>query len=203
MDTFNNIWTSQFTDIGFNNRLFLVTGRGERRFSIPRKIPEDKLNGLKSRLALILSSVRDLQEFKVTSQAFEVFDSWYRGLESSVHTKRLDTYALRFMPLLAINDLKDVVDLETVQKAIALCDWQLQIRKLHDPIDCDSAMARMEEKIRRNLRAKGSLKDWELKRETHANRDGLWIYERAKVNLLKAKEIGFDRTAKEYGWIGG
>jgi len=106
------------------------------------------------------------------------------------------------MPLLAINDLKDVVDLETVQKAVTLCDWQLQIRKLHDPIDCDSAMARMEEKIRRTLRAKGYLKDWQLRTSIHADRDGLWIYERAKQNLLKSREITFDRAAKEYGWMG-
>jgi hypothetical protein len=202
VDTFNNIWTSQFTDIGFNNRLFLVTGRGERRFSIPRKIPRDALDALKSRLALILSSVREVGEFEVTDEAFQFFDTWYRQLENSIHTKRLDTYALRFMPLLAINDLKDVVDLGTVQKAVALCDWQLRIRKLHDPIDCDSAMARMEEKMRRALRTSGNMKDWELKRATHAGRDGLWIYDRAKLNLLKAREITFDRTTKEYGWIG-
>lgn len=202
VDTFNNMWTSQFTDIGFNNRLFLVTGKGERRFSIPRKVPESAFDRLKQKLAGILSAVHGGREFKVTDEAFLVFDSWYRGLESSVHTKRLDTYALRFMPLLAANDSKEMVDLETVQKAIALCNWQLHIRKMHDPIDCDSAMARMEEKMRRILKAKGYLKDWELKRETHANRDGLWIYERAKQNMLKAREITFDRTAKEYGWIG-
>ena len=47
VNTYENVWISTFTDIGFNNRLFLVTGRGERRFSIPPKIPLQEINHLR------------------------------------------------------------------------------------------------------------------------------------------------------------
>ena len=64
---------------------------------------------------------------------------WYMGLERSVHAKRLDTYALRLMSLMAVNGNLVEVDEQTVKKAMSLCDWQLQVRSLHDPIDADNA----------------------------------------------------------------
>ena len=39
VQTYENMWTPQFLDIGFNNRLFLVPGQGERKNPIPRKVP--------------------------------------------------------------------------------------------------------------------------------------------------------------------
>ena len=39
--------------------------------------------------------------------------------------------------MLAVNNLKGEVDEETIRKAIALCDWQLEVRKLCDPIDAE------------------------------------------------------------------
>ncbi|MGO9019532.1 MAG: hypothetical protein ACLQVJ_14405 [Syntrophobacteraceae bacterium] len=189
VQTFQNIWTSQFTDIGFGNRLWIVNGRGERRFSIPRKIPEQDLNRVKCELNEILDLFRDRVEMAFDPYAYEFYDGWYRGIEKSVHAKRIDGYALRLMPLLAANDGKTKVDFETVLKATIFCDWQLQVRKLHDPIDADNAVAKMEEKIRRNLRNRGVLKEYELKNATGAYRDGLNIFKWAIKNLIEADEV--------------
>ena len=41
-------------------------------------------------------------------------------------------------------DEKDIVDEDTVDKVISLCNWQLKVRQLHDPIDADSKMAKVE-----------------------------------------------------------
>jgi hypothetical protein len=198
LQTFQNIWTSQFTDIGFGNRLWIVTGSGERRFSIPRKIPERDLYHLKDQLNEILGLFRERIEMPVDLDAFELFDKWYLGLESSVHTKRIDTYALRLMPLLAANEAKSHVDVETVQKVIQLSNWQLQTRKLHDPIDCDNNIAKMEEKIRRNLRSKGPLPEWRLKQAVSANRDGLFVFNNALKNLQRAREVQWDKSTRCY-----
>jgi hypothetical protein len=198
IDTFENIWTSQFTDIGFNNRLWLVTGSGERRFSIPPKIPDHDLNRLKPKLNEILTLFRDRVEMAVDPDAKELFDQWYLNLEKSVHAKRIDTYALRLMPLLAANDSKTRIDTEIVQKAIRLCDWQLQTRKLHDPIGADNLIAQMEEKIRRTLRAKGPMRERELKRAVHTDRAGIYAFTNAVKNLRGAHELTWDRTAKSY-----
>jgi hypothetical protein len=120
------------------------------------------------------------------------------GLERSVHTKRLDTYAMRLMSLLAVNEQKSEVDEETVRKAIALCDWQLEVRQLHDPVDADSEIARMEEKIRRVINAKGPLKDWEIKRAVNSSKKGLWVYNTARQNLIQARELEYDKKEKRY-----
>ena len=70
-------------------------------------------------------------------------------------------------------------------------DWQLKIRKAYDPIDCENAIARLEENIRRQLLRHNSLKDSKLKQVVNANRTGLWAYNTALKNLIEAKEIKF------------
>ena len=120
-------------------------------------------------------------------------------MERSIHTKRLDTYAMRLMSLLATNDLKNEVDEQTVRKAISLCDWQLEVRRLHDPIDADNQIAVMEEKIRRVLKAKGPLRAYELRKAVNANRKGIWIFDSAIKNLKNsAREIDYDKKTKRY-----
>ena len=101
------------------------------------------------------------------------------------------------MLLLAINNLKTVIDTETTQAAIDLCNWQLEVRKLHDPIDADSVHAKMEELVRRHL-SKGALRDRELKQKVNANRVGIWVYDSAIKNLRKAEEIAWNRKNKTW-----
>lgn len=198
LDTYENTWSSQFTDIGFNNRLFIVPGSGERKHSFPAKIPEREKYLLKQNLVEILRHVGHGLELEITPEARELFHNWYMNLEKSVYTKRLDGYALRLMGLLAVNELKTEVDQDIFKKVIALCDWQFSVRALHDPIDADNAIAGMEEKIRRVLRARGSQKDRKLKQLTAAYRSGLWSYNTAKKNLMASGEMGFNRKVKTY-----
>jgi hypothetical protein len=196
--TYENTWSSQFTDIGFNNRLWLVTGGARRRFSIPPAISEIARYELRQRLGEVLQHADSHRRMKVAPDAGDLYHDWYMSLGRSIHTKRLDTYALRLMALLAVNDLKPEVDAETVQKVIILCDHQYHVRLLHDPVDADNAVARMEEKIRRVLSAKGSLGERDVKRYVHVSQKGLWLYNSAKANLHKAGELGWNRADKKY-----
>jgi len=148
-------------------------------------------------LIKILKHVGTGMELDLTPEAYQLYDKWYQNLESSIHAKRLETYSLRFMLLLAVNSLKTVIDTEITQAAIDLCDWQLEVRKLHDPIDADSIFAKMEELIRRHL-SKGALKDRELKQKVNANRVGIWVYDSAIKNLRKAEEIGWNKKNKTW-----
>jgi hypothetical protein len=188
IQTYENTWDSEFTDIGFNNRLFIVPGKGKRKFSIPQSISNEGKRQIQAGLDDIKDLVRKNAQLKVTAEAMKTFDSWYMNRELSIHSKRLDVYALRLMPLLAVNELKTEVDEKIVRKVIALCDWQLSVRKLFDPIDADNMMAKMEENIRRKLKS-GDLSDRDLKRLTNAHRVGLWAYENAMKNLRKSREI--------------
>jgi len=101
---------------------------------------------------------------------------------------------------LAVNSFKKKIDVEIVQDAIAICNWQLYVRELYDPIDADNAIAKMEESIRRHLKRE-QLKDYELKQKTGANRAGLWIYDSALKNLLRAKEISWDKKSKQWIYV--
>jgi hypothetical protein len=195
VQTYERIWDSTFLDIGLPNRLFLVPGKGERRFSIPSKV--GNLPGLKNDLAEVLRHVGKLGEYPITQEARGLYHNWYMSLEPSAHTKRLDTYALRFMVLLTANELKMEVDAKTVQDVITLMDWQLAVRQALDPIDADNRTARLEEKIRRAL-AKGNLLDRNLKQIVHANREGLWAYQVAMRNLREAKEIVWNKDEKKW-----
>ena len=195
VQTWERIWTPAFTDIGFYNRLWLVPGMGERKFSLPAKIPEEKKQPIKNGLVDILKSVGEGVELDLTEEAKELYQSWYLNLEQSIHSKRLDTYTMRLMALLAVNEFKNEIDKGIIEKVIALANWQLEVRQLHDPVDAENKVAKLEERIRRVLKS-GPKSDRELKQNTHANREGLWYYNMAITNLQKANEIGWEKQRK-------
>jgi putative DNA primase/helicase len=197
VETFERIWDPAFTDIGFLNRLFIIPGSGLRKFSIPPPIPESEKWRIKNDLKEILALVGDKKELELTTEAKARFDEWYLNQEASIYGKRLDGYALRLMPLLAVNSSKLQVDLKIVEQVLSLVEWQRRVREALSPIDADSVTAKMEEKIRRVLKL-GDKSERELKRVTHAHRSGLWVYESAKRNLQKAGEIGWNKGERVY-----
>ena len=197
VQTYERTWDSSFTDIGFNNRLFLVPGTSQRRYSIPPQVPGEKKDKLTQQLVEVLRGVGDHQVLGIHPPARSLYHDWYMGLERSVHAKRLDTYALRLMSLIAVNDSLSEVDEETVKKAVTLCDWQLQVRSIHDPIDADNTIAKMEEKIRRQLKS-GPKTERQLKQATNAQRSGIWFFDTARKNLEKAREIVWDKRGRNW-----
>jgi hypothetical protein len=197
VETYQTTWDPSFTDIGFTNRLFLVPGEGERKYSVPPDIPEDKTGELWKQTAAVLAFIRTYPLMELEPDARERFHEWYMSRESSLYGKRLDTYALRLMPLFAAMNLQNTVDLDTAERVIQLMDWQLRVRKIYSPIDADNKVAQVEERIRRNLTVR-PLNDRELKRYIHAERCGFYIFNSAKTNLLKGKEIYLDKTTQKY-----
>lgn len=197
VQTYERTWDGSFTDIGFNNRLFLVPGTSEKRHSIPPPVPGGQKDVLIKQLAEVLKGVGDHRTLDIVPQARSTYHDWYMGLERSIHSKRLDTYALRLMSLMAVNSNLNEVDEDTVKKAVSLCDWQLQVRSMYDPIDADNAIAKMEEKIRRQLRL-GPKTERQLKQNVNANRSGNWFFETARKNLERAKDIDWDIRSKRW-----
>ncbi len=55
------------------------------------------------------------------------------------------------MPLIAVNEGKTVIDTDIVAKTITLMNWQLKVRRMHDPVDADNTLARLGRKSRRIL----------------------------------------------------
>jgi hypothetical protein len=98
---------------------------------------------------------------------------------------------------LAVNSEKFEIDESIVQDVIDLMNWQLQARRLYDPIDADSTIAKIEEKIRRVLKTPRT--EYELKRAVHYSRIGTWAFNNAIRNLTNSKEISFDKQANRWG----
>ena len=182
-------WNPEFTNIGLNNRIFIVPGRGKRGRALPPEIPESAFGPIKKDLREIISKVSKNPKLEMTVRGSELYNDWYQCRENSVHSQRLETYALRLMSLLTVNDLKNEVDEETVKKTLELCDWELKARELYTPVDADNKFAAMEERIRRLLKNKGPLTGRELKQGTNARRVGRWCFDTALNNLVKGQEV--------------
>ena len=197
VETYEATWDSSFTDIGFTNRLFLVPGNSQRLFSIPAEIPEKKFTDLWEQTRAVLEFVKRNPQIDIEDNARKNLNDWYMNRGYSVHAKRLDTYALRCMPLLSASKLQPVIDINTVDDTIKLMDWQLCVRKLYAPIDADNKIAQLEERMRRHLRIK-SLSERDLQRAIHYERHGIFYYNTARDNLLNSHEIGFNKESKEY-----
>jgi len=195
VETYESAWDASFTDIGFTNRIFIVPAGGDKRFSMPRRIPEKEKQYIKLMLYGMLHWIGEGLELSISEGARRKYDKWYDNLERSIHTKRLDTYAVRFMLLFAVNDFKAEIDEVIVEKAVALANWQLAMRRQYDPIDAETRAAAMEERIRRRLKIKPH-SDRELRQRCNANRFGIRIYQWALTNLKSVGEVYFDSEAK-------
>ncbi len=195
VDTFTRMWTPTFTDIGFLNRLWLVPDRAEKRFSLPGIIPQAEHERLKKSLVSLVESLGTLRVLRMTQEARACFDEWYVSAPNSLFSKRLDTYGHRLMILLAIQEGEEEVAGGIAERVCTLLNWQLQVRREHDPIDAENRVAKMEEAIRRVL-MRGPLYPRDLQKAVHYERAGLFVWNQAINNLKSAGEICFDPKGK-------
>ena len=203
--TYETVWSSVFIDIGLPNRLFIVPSTSKRLYPVPLKIPDNRKRNLAEKIQReVFETVGSRLEVELTEEANKIFSDWYFNIakEESIHTKRLDTYALRFMPLFAVNEGKTIVDEAIVEKVITLMNWEKGVREEFDPIDANNIIAILEEKIRRRLK-KFPHTTGELKHFIKVTKEGLWTFNMALGNLSTgiAKEISFNPTTKKWELI--
>jgi hypothetical protein len=203
LDTFQRMWTSAFTDIGFINRLWLDPDKAERKFSIPSSMPENIKKGLQEKLLTLLNAIpKDQKVLEITPEAFQVFDEWYRSTPQTIFTKRLDTYGLRFMILFCANENKTKVTPDITKRVIDLLEWQRRVREENDVIDAEGKIARMEEGIRRAVRKNPQgVTRRDLQRMTNSNRAGIFVWNTALKNL-QMEEIYYDPRRQVYRFKG-
>ena len=202
--TYETIFDSASLNIGFNNRLWLVPGGADPKFSIPYKVPVDAKRKIWAKMERLKNLSIENPILEMQQDARKKYDDFYKNRERSIYTSRLGTYALRLMPLLAINDFKGEIDEETVEKVITLCNWQLSVRKVYDPIDSETKMAEVEEAIRRQLKNRGALSKRDVRRYTNVDRKGLSYFGRALINLTENGDIELigKGKGKKYWFIG-
>jgi hypothetical protein len=206
LDTFADMWTSEFSSIGFPNRLFLVQGDPHQLISYPVYPPSDQVDALRQRAFALVEQIKVRHQsgkgrIPLDSKAQATWDEYYTtSMPRSVHSKRLDTYAFKWMMLLALSQEQFEIDRDTVERAISLIEYQFKLRKLYDPVDTDNEYASMEEKIRRFVIAArpGVLSRRDLVQKTNANRKGVYLFDNAIGNLIKSGEIVQDGSRKAW-----
>lgn len=186
-ETYENMWNREAISIGFPNRLFLVNADAKPKIAWPEPPDEAVIKEIQTRIQQQIARLP--LKYDIEPDAKEQWEQWYKGVRESIHTKRLDTIGLRLIPLLALSTDKNTIDTDTVHRVMAILDYELRLRTISDPIDADNLVAKLEEKIRRTLKAKTRLSKRELRRSTHADRDGIWAFNRALENLTSATDI--------------
>lgn len=206
-DTYATMFDQRFFAIGLLNRLWLVSDRAMARIAVPRTIPEESLEPIRQRVRELLRSIDQAYvsnglrpvPYRLTAGALDRFRLWYEARVGSIFERRLDTYAHRLMLLLAATTGKTIIDEETVEAVVTLLHYQLDVRRECDPIDAETAIAGLEEKIRRTL-ARGAMKGRDLKRRVNYQRAGVWAWNTAVANLIGAGEVERDLKTDTY-WL--
>lgn len=211
LETFADMWTSEFMSIGFPNRLFLVKGDPQRRISLPENPPESAVENFQDDMWRLVDEIRKRHRegkgrIGLSPDAKQRWDDYYQSsamLSSSVYSKRLDTYAFKWMMLLALSQGEFEISQVTVDRAIELIEYQHEIRKRYDPIDTENKYAQMEEKIRRHVRAHDGrfAKRRALFQACNAQRVGTFVFDNAIENLVKSGEL-VSNGKKAWRWKG-
>jgi len=191
------MWTPEFTNIGLPNRLFILKGTRTKCVPIPKSPLESLQRENEGRVRKLMKQIAEWSKSHdgricLSPEAEKLWRDYYPSLEKGgLHAKRLDTYAFRWMILLALSQEEFEIGKKVVEQAIALIEYELSVRRLYDPIDAESNVAKMEERLRRVM---GEQPDrcWtyrQLQQRTHSNRVGIWVLRTALDNLEKIGEI--------------
>jgi hypothetical protein len=196
LDTYRTMFNPTFLDIGFINRLFVVLGTGERKFSIPSPIPQDIKTSLIKDLGHILQHLDTLClaygkpfAMRLDSEAMEIFEIWYFEHAGGAEAKRLDTYGHRLLPLMALSEGKEQITGDVAARVVKLLEYELAARKLVAPIDAENMIARVEARIIQAL-GSGPLEKRNLEKRCHKERVGVWCWNAAISNLITDYQIG-------------
>lgn len=186
-DTFAAMWTPAAISIGFPNRLFIVHAGRTERVAWPLPPDDSKLKSIRQRIQNQLGRLPLV--LAIDEKAKAEWTAWYNSMPASEHARRLDTIGFRLMALMTLSMDKDVIDREVISLVTAILDYEFKIRVLTDPIDADNKIAKLEESIRRNLKTRGPMNSRDLRRYTHADREGLWAFNTALKNLENCADI--------------
>jgi hypothetical protein len=199
--TYERMWTATYIDIGFINRLFVVSCARTRKVAMPKMIPTVPLEALirktREQVISIIDGPRP-RMLEIDQGGLALWEDWYQALEDSVHARRLDTIGMRLMLLLAVTTSSAKVTRDIVSRVIDILDYELRVRRLTDPIDAENIIAKLEEKIRRVVREHPGLKRRQIQQRVHGSRYGIKLFNDALRNLEANKEIRCDRASKTF-----
>jgi hypothetical protein len=198
-ETYKNLLdVSEFVDLGFLNRLFVVTGNSDKRVAQPKAPPDTVLAPIREELAHYINDLPPLNTdgsashevvTPLTPEARQMWNEWYLRLEETGDTARLDNLGMRLMDLLAFSSGQRRIDERLLQSVLDILEYERKVRSFLHPIDAANPWAAMEQKIRNVLAQHGPLSKRDIRRYTNADRYGLKVFEAAMSNLICHGEI--------------
>jgi len=203
-----DLYTTMFDVAGITgglvSRIFVVAS-DEKRIKLPVAPDPSKVREYREKLRRQIKEATSGVAGKplpYTTRAEALWTEYYQELRKGTSPifERLDTYGLRLTTLLGMTKVEKEVSLETVESAIALLEYQREVRLLVQPVEAENAIARLGQLILRRL-ADGQW--WgrsRLYKSIHADRQGALKFDYALSNL-KSMEFTEMRTSgrgKEY-----
>lgn len=198
-ETYKNLLdAAEFRDIGFLNRLFLVTSESRKRVAKPKMPPESVLAPIRAELAGYIASLPPLNEdgsanrevvIPLTNAAEQMWNDWYLSLDETDETARLDNLGMRLMGLLAFSSGRSVIDEELLRSVLDILGYEEHVRSVYRPIEATNDFAKMEQKIRLALKQRGRISKRDIRRYTNADRHGLRVFKWALSNLVCSGEV--------------
>jgi hypothetical protein len=191
VDTWTNLFSANFIDIGFINRLWIVPGDANRKNFLPKEISNLKKLGLMTRLTEVLKTFPEGQVtlIEMDEDAEDRMNQWYKSYERNDFTKRLESYGLRLLQIMAISEKKTEIDLDMVERVITLLEWQKRVREAYQPTEYTSVMAQIENLIRNVVKANPMIAEGRIKNKIRAKRFETWKVDKAFENLTKSGEL--------------
>jgi Bifunctional DNA primase/polymerase, N-terminal len=180
---------------GLMSRLNLIGTEGEFE-NVGRMRPPD-FSGLQE---TFLSRVVRLEDARAriipTEAADTIITEWTDNLPEG--SERMNVHAWRSAVLLAWLRHEESITAKIAQDAVRLGDYQVASHDYYRPKSADTALARVQAKILRQLEMRGHLRKRDLQRRTHAERDGTELWDRALAGLLRDKSIGQQEDGAYY-----
>jgi hypothetical protein len=185
----------ELRDVGFLNRVFIVTSNTQRRIACPVPIPKERLEPPIAQLRKLFDGLPDVGDdgkckepmcLPLTVEARSLWTSFYENITETEATTRLDVIGMRLMVILAFVSGKSEVDAEIVSAAIALLQYQHRVRLAFEPIIGDSPRARLESRIYQQHVRRGALTFAECYRHANGHRHAVADFKAAYKAVQEA-----------------
>jgi len=188
VDTYNgDMWSAEAIAIGLPNRLFVVSAPQRPRVAWPKERNRERLDAIGQTIKGQFARLPE--KLGITPEAKVVWEEWYENLPACEQARRLDTIGFRLMPILATTTDSPEVDVDIVEAVTAILDYELQIRTLLDPVDAETIVAKVEQKICRRLKVESPMSRRSLSKAIHAERYGKGTFGLALQNLQANGDI--------------
>ncbi|MFZ3246480.1 MAG: DUF3987 domain-containing protein, partial [Candidatus Acidiferrales bacterium] len=181
-------------EIGFLNRLFLVTGNTDKKIARPKRPHDSILGPIRRRTAELFEMLPPLIDghadpiiVPLTPEADALWCAWYESLEESDDTARLDNIGMRLLGGLSFVNGQREIDTKLVQSTIDILEYEKRVRQEIRPIDGDSPLAKQEQRIIAALKKHDApMSERDLRRYANADYHGWKLHCDAEQSLVRA-----------------